>query len=383
MNDESIAIAGWLLADLVLVLGLLFLALTPERDAAATAIAAPVILDIGCVLNSADGEISVGCTPEIVGGAASSFQWVIARGAPLGPSDGATFEARFEEAGAVGLTVWNDGGVHRATFPVLPPPAPPPAATPIAAPVILDIGCMVGMSGGQTNVTCTPELGGGVPSSHEWTAERGQPAGSINEPSFDSWFESAGAVRLTVSNESGAHSAAFPVLPPTPTAVVEVASAEVLTDFRFDQIVLRDVQLGQVDWTDVAGGRVRAGLIKSEEDEPLNREWWSVPSEQPEPAEFLRTKLEQGLRIALIETFSHEPGGAHRSLSRQVNDAFYEGLLRELYEGENDIGVHDLFVDCEARTKWFVDYRDTTFDENEVRINIFFVRPSGASVVCP
>ena len=30
MNDESIAIAGWLLADLVLVLALLFLALRPH-----------------------------------------------------------------------------------------------------------------------------------------------------------------------------------------------------------------------------------------------------------------------------------------------------------------------------------------------------------------
>ena len=131
MNDESIAIAGWLLADLVLVLALLFLALTPGRDAAATTIAAPVILDIGCALSASDGEIRVSCTPEIGGGAASSFQWVVARGAPAGPSDAATFEASFEGAGAVGLTVSNDGGVHRATFPVLPSPT----ATPIAAPV--------------------------------------------------------------------------------------------------------------------------------------------------------------------------------------------------------------------------------------------------------
>ena len=378
MNDESIAIAGWLLADLVLVLALLFLALTPGRDAAATTIAAPVILDIGCALSASAGETSVICTPEIGGGAASSFQWVVARGAPAGPSDAATFEASFEGAGAVGLTVSNDGGVHRATFPVLPSPT----AMPIAAPVILDIGCVADTSDGQTNVTCTPQLGGDAPSSHEWAAERGQPAGSINEPSFDAWFESAGAVRLTVANESGAHSAAFPVLPPIPTAVVELASAEVLTDFRFDQIVLRDVQLGQADWTDIAGGRVRAGLIKSQEDESLGREWFSTPSTQPEPADFLRAKLEQGLRIALVETFSHEPGGAHRSLSRQVNDAFYEGLLRALYAGGDGVGVHDVFVDCDARTKWFVDYRDTTFDEDEVRINIFFVRPSDTEKTC-
>ena len=40
--------------------------------------------------------------------------------------------------------------------------------------------------------------------------------------------------------------------------------------------------------------------------------------------------------------------------------------------------VHDFFVDCDARTKWFVDYLATRArsDANEVRINIFFVRPS-------
>ncbi len=383
MNDESIAIAGWLLADLVLVLALLFLALTPGRDATATTIAAPVILDIGCALSASAGETSVICTPEIGGGAASSFQWATERGAPVGPSDAAAFEASFEGVGAVVLTVSNDGGAHRAAFPVLPSPAATVIATPpIAAPVILDIGCVADTSDGQTNVTCTPQLGGDAPSSHAWAAERGQHAGSINEPSFEAWFESAGAVRLTVSNESGSHSASFPVLPPTPTAVVELASAEVLTDFRFDQIVLRDVQLGQADWTDIAGGRVRAGLIKSQEDDSLGREWLSTPSTQPEPADFLRAKLEQGLRIALVETFSHEPGGAHRSLSHQVNDAFYEGLLQELYAGEHGVGVHDFFVDCDARTKWFVDYRDTTFDANEVRINIFFVRPSDTDKTC-
>ena len=230
MNDESIAIAGWLLADLVLVLALLFLALTPGRDAAATTIAAPVILDIGCALSASDGEIRVSCTPEIGGGAASSFQWVVARGAPAGPSDAATFEASFEGAGAVGLTVSNDGGVHRATFPVLPSPT----ATPIAAPVILDIGCVADTSDGQTNVTCTPQLGGDAPSSYEWTAERGLARSYGSSERFTASFTEPGAVTLTVSNDSGQHRTAFAVLPPAAAVVLpRPECSDVQTDFRF------------------------------------------------------------------------------------------------------------------------------------------------------
>ena len=234
MNDESIAIAGWLLADLVLVLALLFLALTPGRDATATTIAAPVILDIGCVFGASDGEIRVSCTPEIGGGAASSFQWVVARGAPAGPSDAATFEASFEGAGAVGLTVSNDGGVHRATFPVLPSPT----ATPIAAPVILDIGCVADTSDGQTNVTCTPQLGGDAPSSYEWTAERGLARSYESSERFTASFTKPGAVTLTVSNDSGQHRTDFAVLPPATVVLPPPECSDVQTDFRFAQIVL-------------------------------------------------------------------------------------------------------------------------------------------------
>ena len=47
MNDEGIGIAGWLLADLVLVLAIVFLAFTPaalsgDAESAATAEATPV-----------------------------------------------------------------------------------------------------------------------------------------------------------------------------------------------------------------------------------------------------------------------------------------------------------------------------------------------------
>ena len=146
---------------------------------------------------------------------ASAFQWATERGAPVGPSDAAAFEASFEGVGAVVLTVSNDGGVHRAAFPVLPSPAATVIATPvIAAPVILDIGCVADTSDGQTNVTCTPELGGDAPSSYEWTAERGQHARirSSSEPSFDGkWFDEARGLSGSLSRTRAAqHSASLP-----------------------------------------------------------------------------------------------------------------------------------------------------------------------------
>ena len=97
-------------------------------------------------------------------------------------------------------------------------------------------------------------------------------------------------------------------------------------------------------------------------------------------ADFLRAKLDEGLRIALIETFSNEPGGRHQKLSDQVNTALYDGILDALYDERR--GVTAFFVDCDAREKWFASYRDTTFDEDEVRINLYFVRPQ-SDALCP
>ena len=364
MNDESIAIAGWLLADLVLVLALLFLALTPGRDATATTIAAPVILDIGCVFGASDGEIRVSCTPEIGGGAASSFQWVVARGAPAGPSAAATFEASFEGAGAVGLTVSNDGGVHRATFPVLPSPT----ATPIAAPVILDIGCVADTSDGQTNVTCTPQLGGDAPSSYEWTAERGLARSYESSERFTASFTKPGAVTLTVSNDSGQHRTDFAVLPPAAAVVLpRPECSDVQTDFRFAQIVLDGAARGAVTWDDIASGRVRENLIKSQELEDIESgEWSDLPAE-----EFLREKLREQLRIALVETFSNAPVGSSVELSKEVNDVFHQGL--------RDAGIEILRgAPAEGRWEWFGDYLATrALRPGEVRLNLYFVKPFG------
>ena len=139
-------------------------------------------------------------------------------------------------------------------------------------------------------------------------------------------------------------------------------------DFRFDQIVLTNVKFGAVEWETIAGGHVRQKLDKSLEDEDEDE-----GGAEGSVADFLRAKLDEGLRIALVETFSHEPRDRHRQLSDQVNDALYSGLLDAL-SGERG-GVTAFFVDCDAREKWFASYRDTTFDEDEVRINLYFVRP--------
>ena len=276
MNDEGVGIAGWLLADLALVLAIVFLAFTP---------------------------------------------------------------AAFSD----------DSDVVEAT---------------VAAPVILDLGCKVEEQTAEViAVRCEPLLGGGEVDSYRWEAERGRARGYTGSHSFAASFAGAGAVRLTAANAGGAHSAAFPVLPPPVPR-----GGLVVEDFRFDQIVLTNVKFGAVEWETIAGGRVRQKLDKSLEDEDEDE-----GGAEGSVADFLRAKLDEGLRIALVETFSHEPRDRHRQLSDQVNDALYSGLLDAL-SGERG-GVTAFFVDCDAREKWFASYRDTTFDEDEVRINLYFVRP--------
>ena len=283
MNDEGIGIAGWLMADLVLVLALVFLALTPGRAADATS----------------------------------------------------------------------------------PPEATPIAnATPVAAPVVRDIGCRSGESpDGWFDVSCTPDIGGGGASSYTWEAEGGSSRSSNDAPTFDASFSGAGAVRLTVSNVGGTHGAAFPVLPPSVVAPLPECS-EVRTDFHFAQIVLTGVTIGAVRWADVAAGRVRDKLIKSQEDDEFGDAEWS----DVRVGAFLAEKQGAGERIALVETFSHGPPGQHIELSRQVNDAFYEGLPTA--------GIDRIFVADDPRDHWFAAYRDaTSLEYGEVRLNLYFVKP--------
>lgn len=149
MNDEGVGIAGWLLADLALVLAIVFLAFTPAAlsddpevpEPTPTAepepiVAPPVILDIGCEATGApDGSISVRCEPEVDGGDAL-FEWHPVRGRARSSRQSPTFSASFAEAGAVRLTVTNASGTRSAEFAVLPPS--PPSQSAASANLVLD-----------------------------------------------------------------------------------------------------------------------------------------------------------------------------------------------------------------------------------------------------
>ncbi len=357
MSDEGIGMAGWLLADLVLVLALVFLTFTPaalsgEPDAA-------VIVDIGCETEAFDGQTNVRCTPDVGGGEAQFYAWTAERGEPAA-GGASTFVASFAGAGAVRLTVSNAGGEHSAAFPILPPPVPPP----ITSPVILDIGCEIERSNGQTDVRCIPEIGGGTPSSYEWTAVHDWARSHERGTDFSASFVESGAVTLTVSNDGGEHRAAFPVLPPRTAVVVSAPEcSDVQTDFRFAQIVLSGAALGAVNWDDIASSKVREDVIKSAELDDIDDGALDCCAEA-----FLREKLNEGLRIALVETFAHEPDGKHVALARDVNDAFSKGLR------DADI---DILRDPPAagRWKWFGDYLARGLPSREVRLNLYFVKP--------
>ena len=285
MNDEGVGIAGWLLADLALVLAIVFLAFTPAA-------------------------------------------------------------------------VSNESELAEA----MPTPTPEPT---VAPPLILDIGCEeVDQGAPSIAVRCEPQLGGGAVGTYRWEADGGRALSYDASDFFSASFGGAGAVRLTIKNVGGEHSAAFPVLPPP---VPVPAGSEVLTDFRFDQIVLLDVRLGSVGWDDIKAGAVRENLIKRQEDDPRSNAW----SLRSDVEGFLEAKRDQGLRIALVETFAHERSDRQLdvALAREINDAFFEGLVAA--------GMGDIFMDCESpRQNWFADYLNrANLARGEVRINVFFVRP--------
>ena len=296
MNDEGIGIAGWLLADLVLVLAIVFLAFTPA--------------------------------------------------------------ARSDE----------------------PDEAEPTAiaeATPVAAPLIRDLGCVRREAEGRVDVRCQPELGGGEATSFTWEAERGS-VRSYDHSHIAARFTEAGAVRLTVANEGGEARTEFAVLPqPTPTPTPESANLE-LESFRFDQIVFCGAVLGQVDWGQIAAGRVREDVSKEEE---VGGTWCA--SGDGGARAFLEAKQQEGFRIAMVETFSNLNDSTSTKLSKEVNKELPAGLREAaadwLPPGSDD---GDLFVDCSPDERWFASYFDRGLDPGEVRINIFFVRRN-SDIVCP
>ena len=369
MSDEGVGLAGWLLADLVLVLALVFLSFTPaalsdDLDAAQTTatpiaaeppVEAPRILDLGCEQDErVAGVIPVRCKPRLGGGEVNSHSWEADRGRAFSYTGGDFFTAGFADTGAVRLTVSNAGGEHSAAFPVLPSSA---AATPVptTSPLVLDIGCEIEASDGRTEVRCIPEIEGGTPASYEWTAQRGEPKAG-HSPTFEASFEDAGAVRLTVSNPGGEDSAAFLVLPPPVPPDLDRG------DFSFDQIVFCGATLGEVTWEAIAAGRVRKNLTKNEELSGESCQEGDVGAEA-----FLLEKQRDGLRIAIVETFSNLDGEPLTALSAQVNDVFHEALRGK-----------DFFAACDARERSLASYFSTNkLEPGDVRINIFFVYQPG------
>ena len=129
MNDEGIGIAGWLLADLTLVLALIFLALVPGRPAAQEPVVKPpVIAAIGCD-HTAEAMPVVTCKPDIKG-EVLAYEWeVSAGGTPEGALDAPTLTAAFAGAGWVRLVASNEGGETDEMYDVIPP-TPTPEPTP-------------------------------------------------------------------------------------------------------------------------------------------------------------------------------------------------------------------------------------------------------------
>ena len=134
MNDEGIGIAGWLLADLTLVLALIFLAVVPGRAATPPAAAPPpVIADIGCSHAAEAATPLVICEPSVEGEEPLAFAWEVEGGDPEGALDAPALTAGFGGAGWVKLVVRNAGGETDETYPVIPPP-PAPEPTPEPTP---------------------------------------------------------------------------------------------------------------------------------------------------------------------------------------------------------------------------------------------------------
>lgn len=134
MNDEGIGIAGWLLADLTLVLALIFLALVPGREAATGSppppTEPPAIADIGCRQDGGAAPV-VTCEPRVEGERPLRYEWEVERGAARGGLAAESLTAEFAGAGWVRLVVANEGGKSQPrTYPVLPEPAATPTPEP-------------------------------------------------------------------------------------------------------------------------------------------------------------------------------------------------------------------------------------------------------------
>ena len=161
-------------------------------------------------------------------------------------------------------------------------------------------------------------------------------------------------------------------LTPTPTPKASGPSGpECLpqSNFRFDQIVVRDVRIGQVTWEKIANGQVRENLTKAEESGLLTVQTRFSTSNA---AAYLAKQEADGFRIALTETFGWvSPGNRTTVLAQEVNAAFRVGIEQRRSPGLSSSVF--LYPPTEFKN-WSIDYLDGTINPDTARINLFFVR---------
>lgn len=113
-------------------------------------------------------------------------------------------------------------------------------------------------------------------------------------------------------------------------------------------------------------GHVREGLTKEEE---LGEYDWP-PLDQFNPVRpFLKRRYQDGFRIALVETFSHERGGSHIELSKEVNAALF-AALDERFPAYSILAAPNV-----SDTSTGAYLATSALSGGEVRINLFFVKP--------
>jgi len=124
MNDEGVGLAGWLMADLVLVLAFIFLAMVPGREALVEALVveAPTIRH-GCIstepaVTASVVTTSVECLPEVDGEPPEvdgeppiTYSWTVTHGTEIRsmskPGE-LPFQAEFSAVGAITLVASNE-----------------------------------------------------------------------------------------------------------------------------------------------------------------------------------------------------------------------------------------------------------------------------------
>ncbi len=163
---------------------------------------------------------------------------------------------------------------------------------------------------------------------------------------------------------------ATPTPSPTPTPTpTPVAACNYRSDLRFDQIVLRDITLGNVTSDHILNGYVLENREKSQEGDKLDIE----PGDrvENEALRFLQQRQRDGFRIALVETYSHNrQGSGHVALSEKVIDVLFDTLKEHFSSRVPILADEDVRQSRTGAYLW-----TTTFEPGEVRINLFFVTP--------